>query len=231
MTRRSGMADRDPCPWRIVDDVGGAFAMGGIGSAVWNGVKGSWISPRGSKLQGSMTAMAARSPVLGGQFAVWGGVFACCDCTLTAIRQKEDPWNSIVSGAATGGILAARAGPRAVASAAVVGGVLLALIEGMGIMISKAMAPPVPTAEDYANAMKQNDPTAPPTTGGGLYPAGVAGMFAPPTSSSSPSSFENGTTDTTTTFSREPTQGDDTSSGSSSGGGGGWWPFGSQTQK
>lgn len=72
-----------------------------------------------------------------------------------------------MSGAATGGILAGRAGPKAMASAAVVGGVLLALIEGMGIMFTKMMAPPVPTAEDYQRAM---DPTAPPTTtmaGGG----------------------------------------------------------------
>merc|ERR1719491_373964 len=37
---------------------------------------------------GSMTGMQARGPVLGGQFAVWGGLFACCDCSLTAIRQK-----------------------------------------------------------------------------------------------------------------------------------------------
>jgi hypothetical protein len=48
------------------------------------------------------------------------------------------------------------------ASAAVVGGVLLALIEGMGIMITRMTAPPVPTAEDYERAM---DPTAPPTAG------------------------------------------------------------------
>jgi hypothetical protein len=75
---------------------------------------------------------------------------------------QEDPWNSIVSGAATGGILAGRAGPKAMASAAVVGGVLLALIEGMGIMFTRMMAPPVPTAEDYQRAM---DPTAPPTAG------------------------------------------------------------------
>ena len=31
MPRQSGMADREPCPWRIVDDVGGAFCMGNIG--------------------------------------------------------------------------------------------------------------------------------------------------------------------------------------------------------
>merc|ERR1719183_2891254 len=96
---------------------------------------------------GSMTAMQARGPVLCGQFAVWGGLFACCDCSLTAIRQKEDPWNSIISGAATGGVLAARAGPRAMASAAAVGGVLLALIEGMGIWMNNYFAPPA-TIED-----------------------------------------------------------------------------------
>ena len=92
------------------------------------------MAPAGARLAGSMSAVTARAPVLGGQFAVWGGLFACCDCTLTAVRQKEDPWNSILSGATTGGLLAARAGPQAMASAAVVGGVLLALIEGMGIM-------------------------------------------------------------------------------------------------
>eukprot|EP00525_Craspedostauros_australis_P009410 CAMPEP_0198131346 /NCGR_PEP_ID=MMETSP1442-20131203/55983_1 /TAXON_ID= /ORGANISM="Craspedostauros australis, Strain CCMP3328" /LENGTH=140 /DNA_ID=CAMNT_0043792145 /DNA_START=114 /DNA_END=532 /DNA_ORIENTATION=- len=140
MPRQSGLADREPCPWRIVDDVGGAFCMGNIGGGIWHSIKGARLAPSGARLSGSLSAVQARAPVLGGQFAVWGGLFACCDCSLTAIRQKEDPWNSIVSGAATGGILAGRAGPRAMASAAVVGGVLLALIEGMGIMMTRMMA-------------------------------------------------------------------------------------------
>jgi import inner membrane translocase subunit TIM17 len=135
MPRQSGMADREPCPWRIVDDVGGAFSMGGIGGGLWHTIKGARMAPKGARFAGSLSAVQARSPVLGGQFAVWGGLFACCDCTLTAVRQKEDPWNSIISGAATGGVLAARAGPRAMASAAVVGGVLLALIEGNYLIV------------------------------------------------------------------------------------------------
>lgn len=45
---------------------------------------------------------------MGGQFAVWGGLFSTIDCSLVYMRKKEDPWNSIISGAATGGILAAR---------------------------------------------------------------------------------------------------------------------------
>lgn len=71
---------------------------------------------------------------------MWGGLFAVCDCSLVAIRHKEDPWNSIMSGAATGGILALRAGPKTAAKNALVGGVLLALIEGLGIAISKMFA-------------------------------------------------------------------------------------------
>ncbi len=43
-----------------------------------------------------------------GQFAVWGLLFSTFDCSLAAIRRKEDPWNAIGSGAITGGLLAIR---------------------------------------------------------------------------------------------------------------------------
>ena len=75
-----------------------------------------------------------------GNFAVWGGLFSSFDCTLVALRQKEDPWNSIISGAATGGVLAARGGWRAASRSAAVGGVLLAMIEGLNIFLTKMMA-------------------------------------------------------------------------------------------
>jgi len=144
--------------------------MGAIGGGLWHTIKGARMAPAGARWAGSVSAVQARAPVLGGQFAVWGGLFACCDCTLTAVRQKEDPWNSIISGATTGGLLAARAGPQAMASAAVVGGVLLALIEGMGIMFTRMMSQKPPTKEEYEMAMQQQmqqrDVTAPPTAGG-----------------------------------------------------------------
>lgn len=150
---------RDPCPWRILDDVGGAFAMGAVGGSVWHGVKGFRNSPRGQALVGSVASVRARAPVLGGNFAVWGGLFASFDCTLAYLRQKEDSWNSIMSGAATGGVLAMRAGPKAAGRNALVGGVLLAVIEGFGIMINKAFAPGVPSAEEMAKM----DPNSPET--------------------------------------------------------------------
>lgn len=86
--RNHSIADRDPCPYRIIEDIGGAFAFGSVGGGVWHFGKGAWQSPKGTRLMGAIGNCAARSPVMGGQFAVWGGLFACCDCSLTAIRQK-----------------------------------------------------------------------------------------------------------------------------------------------
>ena len=212
--------------------------MGAIGGGIFHTIKGSWNAPKGARIHGALSAMQARGPVLGGQFAVWGGLFACCDCSLTAIRQKEDPWNSIISGAATGGVLAARAGPRAMASAAAVGGVLLALIEGMGIMFTKMTSPGLPTPEDYAAAGAM-DPTAPPTAGGlGMLStappttsdSGGGSSFNPFASSSggggdsSSDSFDS-MANTETTFS----SGSTSSSQEQPASGGGWWPFGTSS--
>eukprot|EP00743_Colponemidia_sp_Colp-15_P002462 GILK01002669.1.p1 GENE.GILK01002669.1~~GILK01002669.1.p1 ORF type:complete len:201 (-),score=15.45 GILK01002669.1:151-711(-) len=134
---------REPCPDRIVDDMGGAFAMGSIGGAIWHGVKGFRNSPKGERVAGLMHGVKTRSPVLGGNFAVWGGLFSTFDCSFAYMRKKEDPWNAIASGALTGGVLAARAGWKASSKNALVGGVLLALIEGMGILIGRLTAPAV----------------------------------------------------------------------------------------
>uniref|UniRef100_A0A1U7XTJ4 Mitochondrial import inner membrane translocase subunit TIM17-2-like n=2 Tax=Solanaceae TaxID=4070 RepID=A0A1U7XTJ4_NICSY len=79
---------------------------------------------------------------IGGSFAVWGGLFSTFDCTMVYLRQKEDPWNSIIAGAATGGFLQMRQGLGAASRSAMFGGVLLALIEGAGIMLNKVMSAP-----------------------------------------------------------------------------------------
>ncbi|KAF7720624.1 hypothetical protein EC973_006874 [Apophysomyces ossiformis] len=131
---------RDPCPWVIFNDLGGAFVMGAVGGGIWHSVKGAKNSPRGERMAGALSAMKARAPVLGGNFAVWGGMFSTFDCALKGIRQKEDPWNSIISGALTGGALAARGGVKTATISAVVGGSLLALIEGIGIAITRLTA-------------------------------------------------------------------------------------------
>lgn len=140
---------REPCPYRIVDDCGGAFAMGAIGGGIFSCVKGWRNSPSGHRLMGSISAIKTRAPVLGGNFAVWGGLFSTFECCLMGIRRKEDPWNSIGSGALTGAVLAARGGPSSAVQAAAVGAVLLALIEGVGIAITRM------TAEQFKPVMPQ----------------------------------------------------------------------------
>jgi len=145
---------REPCPWRIVDDCGGAFTMGAIGGSLFQAIKGFRNAPSGTKrrMLGSLSAIKDRAPIIGGNFAIWGGTFSTVDCTLVHLRKKEDPWNSIISGAVTGGILAARNGVPAMAGSAVIGGVLLALIEGVGILFTRLTAeqfrPTNPQMED-----------------------------------------------------------------------------------
>lgn len=128
--------------------------MGLIGGGVFQAIKGFRNAPSGlaKRFQGSVASVTQRSPIIAGNFAVWGGMFSTIDCTLVHFRKKEDPWNSIISGATTGGILAARNGVPAMVGSAVIGGVLLALIEGIGIVMTRFQAeqfqPAPPTLED-----------------------------------------------------------------------------------
>lgn len=125
------------------------------------------------------------------------------------------------------------------ASAAVVGSVLLALIEGMGIWMNNYFSQmpndPNMIQPDMATTTvgpPENDITAPPTSGGvGMMPTGLTLRRAPSTKQQSSSDgmmmmegeserFDSGGHETTF------------SSGSGGGGGageksGGWWPFGS----
>ena len=131
------MEDREPCPFRVYEDMGSAFCLGAVGGGLWHFVKGYRNAPRHARLAGGLTAARVRAPILGGNFGVWGGLFAVFDCTLAYGRGVEDPWNAIAAGGLTGGVLAARAGPRAIGRNALMGCVLIALIEGAGIAIHK----------------------------------------------------------------------------------------------
>ena len=75
---------------------------------------------------------------------------ATCPNHLTRLSKSlspqllctEDPWNSIAAGALTGGFLQLRTGMRSAAKSAAFGGVLLAMIEGVGILLTRMTAPP-----------------------------------------------------------------------------------------
>ncbi|KAG6391226.1 hypothetical protein SASPL_148979 [Salvia splendens] len=81
----------------ILDDVGGAFGMGAVGGAAFHFLKGTYNSPKGERLAGGSQAVRMNAPRVGGSFAVRGGLFSTFDCTMVYMRQKEDPWNSIIA--------------------------------------------------------------------------------------------------------------------------------------
>ncbi|XP_013388927.1 mitochondrial import inner membrane translocase subunit Tim17-B-like, partial [Lingula anatina] len=103
-------------------------------------------------------------------FAQWGFTFSATDCALVALRGKEDPWNAIISGGVTGAVLSFRQGYTAMFGSAVIGCVLLALIEGVSIAMTKMSAEqfkPVSPLEQMPEDPSQLGPA----------PAGFASFF------------------------------------------------------
>ena len=134
---------RDPCPWRILDDCGGAFSLGFIGGGLFSIVSGTRNAPKGVKnrLMGAFENARIKTPRTAASFGVWGFTFSSFDCTLVALRRKDDPWNSILSGTGTGFVLAIRQGLWPAVGSAIFGGILLALIEGVTIAVNRLQAP------------------------------------------------------------------------------------------
>ncbi|CAD5221655.1 unnamed protein product [Bursaphelenchus okinawaensis] len=130
---------REPCPYRIFDDIGSAFCMGLIGGSIFHSVSAYRNAAKNKKLVSMFAELRLKSPLTGGQFSAWGGMFSTIDCTLVAIRKKEDSLNPIASGSLTGAILSIRSGPRIMAGSAILGGTVLAMIEGMGVLMSRYM--------------------------------------------------------------------------------------------
>ncbi|KAK9675868.1 hypothetical protein RND81_11G037000 [Saponaria officinalis] len=158
---------REPCPDRILNDLGGAFAMGAVGGSVFHFIRGSVNSHRGEKILGGIQTMRMNAPKTGGGFAASGGLFSTFDYGMVYIRQKEDPWNSITAGALTGGFLQMRQGVRAAGRSAAVGAVLLGMIEGAGIMLNRVLSPPPQVIFDDPSMMG-----APGGVPGGAHPPG-----------------------------------------------------------
>ncbi|XP_020803601.1 probable mitochondrial import inner membrane translocase subunit Tim17 4 [Drosophila serrata] len=134
--------NRQPCPIRIVEDCGCAFLMGTLGGGLFQYLKGFRNAPAGlmRSIYGGIDSVKMRTPAVAGSFAIWGATFSTVDCAMITYRQREDSWNSIVSGAATGAILSARNGIRAMANSAFVGCLVLAMIEGAGAVVATIYA-------------------------------------------------------------------------------------------
>jgi hypothetical protein len=91
-----------------------------------------------SLLQLFLVKSSSSSP---GNFAAWGTLFSLCECTLLGVRHTDDSWNRIAAGAFTSGALSLRGGRGAILRGAIVGGSLLALIEGASHLMNRMMSP------------------------------------------------------------------------------------------
>jgi len=129
-----------PCPQRIPFDSGVGFSIGTTLGTLWNSVKGYRENPS-ARWEGVKRAVRTNAPRLGGNFAAWGTLFSISECTLVGIRHQDDAWNRIAAGAFTSGALALRGGKGAIIRGAVVGGSLLALIEGVSFLMGRMMGP------------------------------------------------------------------------------------------
>ncbi|KAL7775764.1 hypothetical protein CFE70_009608 [Pyrenophora teres f. teres 0-1] len=137
---------RDPCPWVILNDFGGAFAM----------VPQLTLRRATHRRHHSDQSPRTRSR---GNFGVWGGLFNTYDCAVKGIRKKEDPWNAIIAGFFTGGSLAVRGGYKSMRNGAISCAILLAVIEGVSIGFNRMMAdntrleaPPPPPSDVGASS-------------------------------------------------------------------------------
>eukprot|EP00918_Siedleckia_nematoides_P094788 GHVU01208099.1.p1 GENE.GHVU01208099.1~~GHVU01208099.1.p1 ORF type:complete len:157 (+),score=22.42 GHVU01208099.1:451-921(+) len=139
---------REPCPDRIVEDLGAAFAMGCIGGSIFNFVKGIYNSPSGDRLSGGLYNARLRAPITGGNFAVWGGLFSTFDCTFQYMRKKDDHWNAIASGFTTGYVCALRGGWRNACVSAMFGGTIIAVMEAVGAVFTR-QSQTTPRAQFY----------------------------------------------------------------------------------
>ncbi|KAK1287758.1 Mitochondrial import inner membrane translocase subunit TIM17-2 [Acorus calamus] len=163
---------REPWPHCTVIDTGGAFGMGAVGGSIFHFLKGAHHSPRGERLRGATEAVRMNAPRIGGSFAVWCALFSTFDCSMVHLRQKEDPWNSIVAGAASAGLLQMRRGFGPTLRAAAGGAVLLALIEGSSIALHHHLesAQNFPTVEKtIPYATSSSDESSPLSWFGGFF--------------------------------------------------------------
>lgn len=128
-----------PCPGRIITDLGDAFSTGAGAGSIWYFLKGAYYSVRKERFRGGIQLLASRAPILGGNFGMWGCIFAASTCAMTYMRNKEDMLNSVVGGATTGFILSIRAGFRNAIRASIFGALFLGIIEVVMVVYQRQM--------------------------------------------------------------------------------------------
>lgn len=115
---------------RVVGFMGLLNVFGYVGGTASYFHAGATHSPRGARFVGGCEAVRLYVPKFVHQLNLQGGLFAAINCSMAYVRQKEQPWDPLISAAATSGLLTMRQGLRASAVAALYSGAAVVLLEG-----------------------------------------------------------------------------------------------------
>ena len=122
-------AAMESCPGKTVMSGVMGFALGGAFGLFMSSMR--YDTPLSTTLPGTNTVIAdlpIRQQLKHGlrdmgkqsfssakNFGMIGAIFTASECTIEGLRAKNDLWNGVAGGCITGGVLAAKAGPQAVA--------------------------------------------------------------------------------------------------------------------
>lgn len=82
---------REPCPDRILDDIGAAFGLGAVGGGVIQAARGIYNSPSGlmNRSISAFDALRVHAPRTGGSFATWTGLFRYVECNAQRTESEH----------------------------------------------------------------------------------------------------------------------------------------------
>ncbi|PSN43869.1 Mitochondrial import inner membrane translocase subunit Tim17-B [Blattella germanica] len=148
------MYARKTCPWRILEDAGGAFSLGCIGGSVLESISGFRFAPCGLRRRfiGSLESIKANTPRIAGVFALWATTYSTVECVLLYKRGK-DSWNVLISGAAAGGMVMVRHGLPSMATNAIMTGIALSLLNQIFMSLGNSDA----QSENVASSHTKGD--------------------------------------------------------------------------
>ncbi|KAJ3408944.1 Mitochondrial import inner membrane translocase subunit tim22 [Chytriomyces hyalinus] len=117
----------EACPTKSVLALTAGFALGGVFGMFMSSMdmssqmefeKYQNMSTR-EQIRHTLRDMGSRSYATAKNFAIVGAVFAGSECVIESYRAKNDIYNGVTAGCFTGAALAARGGPKAMATGCV----------------------------------------------------------------------------------------------------------------
>ncbi|CAI9778375.1 unnamed protein product [Fraxinus pennsylvanica] len=125
-------------PWfdHLVDRTGDYFCWGLVGGSAVDMLKGMCNSLKGERLIWGSQAVRM-SAACASHCAAYGGLCSVLKSSMIYVRQKDDPWNSILPEAAAAGFLQIRQGLGPASRTALIFGLGMSLVQGYLIVENK----------------------------------------------------------------------------------------------